>query len=194
MAVMYLHSDNQLRADQEYKRILEMIQLDEEQLSARRVEDTNSANFNAIDALLLGGLPTYPEVFRSNKQLLKRVLQDDVPVWALEAGATVLLPDPKMLNRLATPEILQIHLTEEGKKDPIFSTMDNQFYSACYFQPFTLFNRECGIPLAETKQGQVVAFRNPDRHAYATLFNPYRYKSIIYRFFKKYVAQPVLLA
>ena len=194
MAVMYLHTDEQPRADREYQRILEMIQLDEDQLSARRIEDTNSANLNAIDSLLFGGLSQYPGIFSENKVLLKKLSNDDIPIWAFEAGSVVLLPDPDMLLRLDTPEILQIHLTEEGKKDPIFSTLDDLFYSACYFQPFTLFNRECGVPLAQTKQGQVVAFRKSDRNAYATLFNPYRYKSIVYRFFKKYVAQPELLA
>ena len=194
MMVTYIHSDGSHRSEEQCKRILEMVQIEEEQLNALSVGKAESLNLSSTDSFILGGLPAYPESVQNDSEPWKTILGTDTPVWAFEAGVTVLLSEPGTLKRLDTPDILRIHLTDEGKKDTIFSTMDNLFYSACYFEPFSLFNRDWGIPLAETHTGQVVAFRKPDQHIYGTLFNPYRYKSLIYRFFRKFVAQPELLA
>ncbi len=194
MMVTYIHSDDGPFSEEQYKRVLEMIQIEEEQINVLPVSKADSLNLNSTDSLIFGGLTAYPESVRNDTDPWKTILGKDLPVWAFEAGASVLLSEQEILKRLDTPEILRIRLTDEGKKDTIFSTMDDLFYSACYFEPFTLFNRDWGIPLAETHAGQVVAFRKPDQHVYGTLFHPYRYKSLVYRFFKKFVAQPELLA
>jgi hypothetical protein len=194
MMVTYIHSDDSPRSEEQRKRLLEMIQIEEEQITALPVGDADSLNLNSTDSLIFGGLAAYPESVRNDSIPWKTILGNDMPVWAFESGVAVLLLEQDTLRRLDTPEILRIRLTDEGKKDTIFSTMDDLFYSACYFEPFTLFNRDCGIPLAETHAGQVVAFRKPDQHVYGTLFHPYRYKSLVYRFFRKFVAQPELLA
>lgn len=194
MMVTYIHSDDHPRATEQYQRILEMIQIEEEQINVLAVSDADSLHQEPADSLLFGGLTSYPDGVGSDVDPWKSILEEDIPLWAFEAGIAVLLQDPGILKRLKTPEILRIRLTAEGKKDTIFSTMDELFYSACYFEPFTLFNRDCGIPLAETRNGQVVAFRKPGKNVYGTLFNPYRYKFLIYRFFRKFVAHPELLA
>lgn len=194
MMVTYIHSDESTRAEKQYQQILEMVQIEEEQITVLPVKKSDSLDLDPTDSLLFGGLTRYPGNVRSSAEPWETILEKDIPIWAFEAGTAVLLSDPEMLRRLPVPEIMRIRLTSEGKKDTIFSTMDDLFYSACYFQPFTLFNRDCGIPLAETEDGQVVAFRKPDQHVYGTLFHPYRYKSMVYRFFRKFVAQPELLA
>lgn len=194
MMVTYIHSDDHLRAAEQYQRILEMIQIEEEQINVLPISDADFFHTESVDSLLFGGLAPYPESITSDADPWKSMLETDMPLWAFEAGIAVLFPEPEILKRLETPEILRIRLTEEGKKDTIFSTMDELFYSACYFEPFTLFNRDYGTPLAETRNGQVVAFRKPGKNVYGTLFNPYRYKSLIYRFFRKFVAHPELLA
>ncbi|HKI45608.1 MAG TPA: hypothetical protein VKA08_09790 [Balneolales bacterium] len=194
MMVAYIHSDDSPRSEEQCKRILEMIQIEEEQINVLPASEAASLNVNSTDSLIFGGLAAYPEGVRNDSAPWETILGKNIPVWAFEAGVAVLLSEPETLKRLDTPEILRIRLTNEGKKDTIFSTMDDLFYSACYFEPFTLFNRDCGIPLAETHNGQVVAFRKPDQHVYGTLFHPHRYKSLVYRFFRKFVAQPELLA
>ena len=194
MRVTYIHSDDSPRSEEQGRRLLEMIQIEEEQVRTLPVSRADSLKINSTDALIFGGLSTYPDTVRNDVEPWHTVLAKETPVWAFEAGTAVLLSQQEPLNRLDTPKILRIRLTDEGKKDTIFSTMNDLFYSACYFEPFSLFNRDWGIPLAETHAGQVVAFRKPDQFVYGTLFHPYRYKSLIYRFFKKFVAQPELLA
>lgn len=194
MMVTYIHSDESPRAGQQYRQILEMVQIEEEQINITPVKESGLGDLDRADSLLFGGLTIYPENVQSDAEPWETLLEKDIPIWAFEAGTAVLLPESEVLKRLPIPEIIRIRLTSEGKKDTIFSTMDDLFYSACYFQPFTLFNRDWGIPLAETEAGQVVAFCKPDQHIYGTLFNPYRYKSMVYRFFRKFVAQPELLS
>ncbi|HKJ33044.1 MAG TPA: hypothetical protein VKA34_14505 [Balneolales bacterium] len=192
--VSFLSNDHLNAIKKEILLLGELLDLNEDQFSFHQTND--SFKFNDLenaDVFIVHSLPIKDEALR--EKILERITRQNLPCWIYNRAFDDFCHFLGSKVKKVTSGNISLTLTDEGKKDPVFSIMPDTFkvsdmHSACLGKEHP---KSCEVLVLYDEHHPAV-IKMKSRPVYVSAFHPKNHKEILMQFFREYVGYLEYLA